>query len=76
MRLTAGGTRTSGGVGSLSELEQGRFRGAQRLLKEKRPGIICEMHSEPNNRLVLEGFSQLGSTCKSCGAPHNLALSK
>ena len=26
------------------------FRGAQRLLKEKRPGIICEMHSEENHR--------------------------
>lgn len=76
MRLTTGGTRASGGAGPLSELEQGRFRGAQRLLKEKRPGIICEMHSAPNNRLVLEGFSQLGYACKSCGAHYNLALSK
>lgn len=50
------------------------FRGAQRLLKENRPGIICEMHSEQNNRLLLEGLSQLGYTCKPCGADHILAL--
>ncbi len=50
------------------------FRGASRLLKEKRPGIICEMHSEGNQRILLEEFSQLGYSCKPCGANHILAL--
>lgn len=50
------------------------FRGAQRLLKEKRPGIICEMHSEENQRVLLEEFSRLGYNCKSCGTNHILAL--
>jgi FkbM family methyltransferase len=27
------------------------FRGARRLLAEKRPGILCEMHSEENRRI-------------------------
>ncbi len=50
------------------------FRGARRLLKEKRPGIICEMHSEENHRLLLEEFSRFGYTCKPCGTNHILAL--
>jgi FkbM family methyltransferase len=50
------------------------FRGAQRLLKEKRPGIICEMHSEENQRVLLEEFSRFGYACTPCGANHVLAL--
>lgn len=50
------------------------FRGAERLLKEKRPGIICEMHSEENQRLLLEEFSRFGYACKPCGTNHILAL--
>lgn len=50
------------------------FRGAQRLLKEKRPGIICEMHSEENHHFLLEEFSRFGYTCKPCGTNHILAL--
>jgi len=50
------------------------FRGAQRLLKKKRPGIICEVHSEENHRLLLEEFSRLGYNCKPCGANHILAI--
>lgn len=50
------------------------FRGAQRLLKEKRPGIICEMHSEANLRMLLEEFSRSGYSCKPCGENHVLAL--
>lgn len=50
------------------------FRGADRLLKEKRPGIICEMHSEENHRTLLEEFSRAGYTCKPCGTNHILAL--
>jgi hypothetical protein len=50
------------------------FRGAQRLLKEKRPGVICEMHSEENQRNGLEKFSRFGYACKPCGTNHLLAL--
>ncbi len=50
------------------------FRGAARLLKEKRPGIICEMHSEENHRTLVEEFSRLAYVCKPCGAGHILAL--
>jgi FkbM family methyltransferase len=50
------------------------FRGAERLLKEKRPGIICEMHSDENHRILLEEFSRLGYACKPCGTNHILAL--
>jgi FkbM family methyltransferase len=50
------------------------FRGARQLLKEKRPVIICEMHSEENQRALLEEFSQFGYTCKPCGPNHILAL--
>ena len=50
------------------------FRRAQRLLKEKRPGVICEMHSEENQRNGLEKFSRFGYACKPCGTNHLLAL--
>jgi FkbM family methyltransferase len=50
------------------------FRGAQRLLREKRPGILCEMHSEENRRILLEEFSRHGYDCQSCGEHHVLAL--
>ncbi|MGH9675926.1 MAG: FkbM family methyltransferase [Candidatus Acidiferrum sp.] len=50
------------------------FRGAQRLLKEKRPGILCEMHSEENRRTLLDEFSRYGYDCKPCGEYHVLAL--
>jgi FkbM family methyltransferase len=50
------------------------FRGARRLLKEKRPGIICEMHSDKNHNILLEEFSRLGYTSKPCGTNHILAL--
>jgi FkbM family methyltransferase len=50
------------------------FRGAEHLLKEKRPGIICEMHSKENERILLEEFSRLGYFCERCGTNHILAL--
>jgi FkbM family methyltransferase len=50
------------------------FRGAQRLLAEKRPGILCEIHSEENRRALLDQFARLGYTCTDCGATHLLAL--
>jgi FkbM family methyltransferase len=50
------------------------FRGASRLLKEKRPAIICEMHSDDNHRILLEEFSRFRYSCTPCGANHILAL--
>ncbi len=50
------------------------FRGAQRLLTEKRPGILCEIHSEENRHALLDGFARLGYACKNCGDRHLLAL--
>jgi FkbM family methyltransferase len=50
------------------------FRGAQSLLREKRPKIVCEMHSPENRRTMVEMLEGLGYTCTDCGANHILAL--
>jgi FkbM family methyltransferase len=50
------------------------FRGAQRLLNEKRPGILCEMHSEENSRALLAEFARCRYACKTIDAHHVLAL--
>lgn len=50
------------------------FRGAQNLLQERRPGILCEMHSEENRRILLGEFSLHGYACQPCGEHHVLAL--
>jgi FkbM family methyltransferase len=50
------------------------FRGAQRMLAEKRPLILCEMHSEGNRRILSDEFSRLGYLCRDCGERHVLAL--
>jgi FkbM family methyltransferase len=52
------------------------FRGARRLLKEKRPGILCEMHSEENRRILVEDFSALGYVCRALDETHILALAQ
>jgi FkbM family methyltransferase len=52
------------------------FRGARRILEEKRPGILCELHSEENRRTLLEEFSRLGYACELCDENHILALPK
>jgi FkbM family methyltransferase len=52
------------------------FRGARNLLREKRPGIVCEMHSEENRRILLDEFSRVGYICKPCDENHILALPK
>lgn len=49
------------------------FRGAKRLLKEKRPIIICEMHSEENRRVLMKEFEELQYACAACGDSHVLA---
>lgn len=50
------------------------FRGAQRLLKERRPIIICEMHTDEARRTLVEEFSRFGYRCSDCGENHVLAL--
>ena len=50
------------------------FGGARRLLSEKRPGILCEMHSEENRRILLDEFARLRYRCSLCGENHVLAL--
>ena len=50
------------------------FRGAGRLLTEKRPAILCEMHSDENCRVLLEDFARLGYTSKLIDENHVLAL--
>jgi FkbM family methyltransferase len=50
------------------------FQGARRLLREKRPGVICEMHSEQNDRVLRAEFEGAGYSCTTLGANHVLAL--
>ena len=50
------------------------FRRAQRLLREKRPGILCGMPSEEKQRARLEGFLPFAYTCQPCGTNHLPAL--
>jgi len=50
------------------------FRGARRLLATKRPGILCEMHSEGNRHTLSEEFAGLGYSCRPCSKSHVLAL--
>ena len=50
------------------------FRGAERLLKDKHPVIVCEIHSAGNHRTLLARFQGLGYNCSACGTNHILAL--
>jgi FkbM family methyltransferase len=50
------------------------FRGAARLLRENRPTIVCEMHSEGNHQTLVEEFQRHGYASTSCGSNHILAL--
>jgi hypothetical protein len=49
------------------------FRGAEKLLKERRPLILCEMHGEENRQTLLKLFVDLGYRCEPCGKNHILA---
>jgi FkbM family methyltransferase len=50
------------------------FQGAKRLLKEIRPILLCEIHSDENRRVLLEELARLGYKCESLGQHHILAL--
>jgi FkbM family methyltransferase len=49
------------------------FRGAEQLLKERQPLILCEMHGEENRQTLLKVFANLGYRCELCGKNHILA---
>jgi FkbM family methyltransferase len=50
------------------------FRGAQKLLSEKRTVIICEIHSEANRAALLNDLERLGYLCEQSNARQLLAL--
>ena len=50
------------------------FQGARRVLTEKRPIVVCEMHSGDNQRALVAEFSRLGYLCIDCDEHHVLAL--
>jgi FkbM family methyltransferase len=52
------------------------FQGAARLLREKHPVLLVEMHSSENHRLLSEKFVELGYTCTALDENHVLALPK
>ena len=49
------------------------FRGAEKLLNENAPLILCEMHGEENRQTLLKSFANLGYSCEPCGENHILA---
>jgi len=50
------------------------FRGAEKLLNEKRPLILCEMHGEAHRQTLLKVFANFGYRCEPCGKNHILAV--
>jgi len=54
--------------------EVGVFQGAERLLREKRPLLLVEMHSPENQQALTGKFSQLGYACSNLDENHVLAL--
>jgi hypothetical protein len=49
------------------------FRGADNLLNERPPIILCEMHGEENRQTLLKSFANLDRRCEPCGKNHILA---
>jgi FkbM family methyltransferase len=49
------------------------FRGAEKLLNDRPPLILCEMHREENRQTLLKLFANLGYRCESCSKDHILA---
>jgi len=50
------------------------FDGARRLLREDRPILLVEMHTEENSRLLVQRFSGFGYSCRNLDDNHVLAL--
>jgi FkbM family methyltransferase len=49
------------------------FRGAEKLLNERPPLILCELHGEENRQTLLKVFANLGYRSEPCGKNHILA---
>jgi FkbM family methyltransferase len=49
------------------------LRGAEKLLKQRRPLILCEMHGAENRQTLLKVFAGLGYSCEPRGKDHILA---
>jgi len=49
------------------------FRGAEKLLTERQPLILCEMHGDENRQTLLKVFANFGYRCESCGKNHILS---
>jgi hypothetical protein len=49
------------------------FRGAEKLLSERPPPILCEMRGEENRQTLLKVFANLGYRCEPCGKNDILA---
>ena len=52
------------------------FRGAERLLAERRTILLVEMHSPQNHRALVQKFVELGYTVRDLDENHVLALPK
>lgn len=50
------------------------FCGAERLLREKQPAILCEMHSGENKRALRAQFARLDYQSRLLDENHVLAL--
>lgn len=50
------------------------LRGAEKSLQARRPWILCEMHSEANDRAARELLREFGYTVESVDSNHILAL--
>lgn len=50
------------------------FSGAHRLLQEKRPGIVCELHGPESRPRLSEVFAPVGYVSRPLGDHHVLAL--
>ena len=50
------------------------YQGAERLLREKHPILLVEMHCSENHRVLTQKFSQLGYACSNLDENHLLAL--
>ena len=50
------------------------FRGARKILMQKKPIILCEMHGEEKRQALLEEFARLAYRCEPCGKDHVFAM--
>jgi len=50
------------------------FEGTERILREKRPILLVEMHSAENHRELTRKFAGFGYRCRDIDASHVLAL--